>query len=117
MMGATTTDLKTAGSLQTAKAVAVVSPIDEAKDTVRATTGAAALTRYVPLLVWTIVLATLLFIPLRIISYGFLAPGDARRHVAKAFTDKPYTELIVMRPEYKMDHSPGWEWLLRAVQN
>jgi hypothetical protein len=57
----------------------------------------------------------LLFIPLKIISYGILAPGDARRHVAKAFTDKPYTDIIVMRPEYKMDHSPGWEWLLRQL--
>src|SRR5437016_7896423 len=66
---------------------------------------ATTLGRYVPLLVWAAVLITLLFIPLKIISYGFLAPGDARRHVAKAFTDKPYTEIIVMRPEYKMDHS------------
>jgi len=62
--------------------------------------------------VWAAVLATLIFIPLKIIGYGFIAPGDARRHVAKAFTDKPYTDIIVMRPEYKMDHSPGWEWLL-----
>jgi hypothetical protein len=72
--------------------------------------------RYVPLLSWAVVLITLLFIPLKIISYGFLAPGDARRHVAKAFTDKPYAEIVVMRPEYKMDHSPGWEWLLRKIQ-
>jgi hypothetical protein len=57
----------------------------------------------------------LFFISLKIISYGYLAPGDARRHVAKAFTDKPYTEIIVMRPEYKMDHSPGWEWLLTGL--
>jgi hypothetical protein len=61
------------------------------------------------------VLVTLFFIPFRIISYGFIAPGDARRHVAKAFTDKSYSEIIVMRPEYKMDHSPGWEWLLRFL--
>src|SRR3974390_879199 len=71
--------------------------------------------RYVPLLCWAVVLITLLFIPLKIISYGFLASGDARRHVAKAFTDKPYTEIIVMRPEYKMDHSPGWEWALGSL--
>src|SRR5262249_53063599 len=29
--------------------------------------------------------------------------------------DKPYTEILVMRPEYTMDHSPGWEWLLRFL--
>jgi hypothetical protein len=71
--------------------------------------------RYVPLLSWAVVLITLLLIPLKIIGYGFLAPGDARRHVAKAFTDKPYAEIIVMRPEYTMDHSPGWEWALSRL--
>ncbi len=35
--------------------------------------------------------------------------------MAKAFTDKPYTEIVVMRPDYTMDHSPGWEWLLREL--
>jgi hypothetical protein len=68
--------------------------------------------RYAPLTVWAVVILTLLFISLRIIGSGFLPGGDARRHVAKAFTEKPYTETVVMRPEYTMDHSPGWEWLL-----
>jgi len=76
---------------------------------------AVALQRYVPLAVWVLVTLTLVFISLRIIGSGFLAGGDARRHVAKAFTDKPYTEIVVMRPEYTMDHSPGWEWLLRLL--
>ncbi len=68
---------------------------------------------YVPLAVWVVVAITLFFISLKIISTGVLPAGDARRHVAKAFTAKPYTEIVVMRPEYTMDHSPGWEWLLR----
>jgi hypothetical protein len=72
--------------------------------------------RYIPLVCWVVVVTTLLLIPLRIISYGFLAPGDARRHVAKAFTNKPYTDIVVMRPEYKMDHSPGWEWVLSRLR-
>jgi hypothetical protein len=74
-----------------------------------------ALQRYAPLAVWVIVTLTLIFISLRIIGWGYLAAGDARRHVAKAFTEKPYTEIVVMRPDYSMDHSPGWEWLLRQV--
>src|SRR5262245_57425276 len=68
--------------------------------------------RYVPLAIWACVVLTLLFISLKVISFGFLPAGDARRHVAKAFTAKPYTEIIVMRPDYTLDHSPGWEWLL-----
>lgn len=71
--------------------------------------------RYIPLVSWVIVAATLLFIPLKIISYGFLPAGDARRHVAKAFTEKPNTEIMVLGPEYKVDHSPGWEGLLRFL--
>jgi hypothetical protein len=71
--------------------------------------------RYIPLCAWLIVVGTLLLIPLRIISYGFLPDGDARRHVAKAFTDRPYTDILLMRPGYTVDHSPGWEWLLRVL--
>ncbi len=71
--------------------------------------------RMLHLISWIIVAAALLFIPLKIISYGFLPAGDARRHVAKAFTNQPYTQIVVMRPEYSMDHSPGWEWLLRHL--
>lgn len=73
------------------------------------------LQRYVPLACWLIVVATLLFIPLKILSYGFIPGGDMRRHVAKAFTEKPYTQIVVLRPEYTVDHSPGWEWLLRFL--
>jgi len=71
--------------------------------------------RYVPLVAWVIVVLALLAIPMRIISYGYLPGGDARRHVAKAFTDKPYTQILVVRSEYSMDHSPGWERLLRLL--
>src|SRR5260370_1140548 len=72
--------------------------------------------QYVPLFSWAIVVVLLLLIPLKIIGYGFLPGGDARRHVAKAFTAKPYTDILVLRSEYKMDHSPGWARLLRFLQ-
>lgn len=75
-----------------------------------------SLRRYIPLTIWMIVSLTLLLVPLRIISYGFLPVGDARRHVAKAFTEKSYRDIIVMQPGYSMDHSPGWEWLLKRIQ-
>src|SRR5258708_19758492 len=68
--------------------------------------------QYVPLFSWAIVVVLLLLIPLKIIGYGFLPGGDARRHVAKAFTDKPYTDILVLRSEYKMDHTPGWDRFL-----
>lgn len=38
-----------------------------------------------------------------------------RRHVGHPFTDKPWTDIVVMRPGYTVDHSPGWEWLLKEL--
>jgi hypothetical protein len=81
-----------------------------------ATTGDSFFQRYVPLVVWIIVLATLFLIPLKILSYGFVPGGDARRHIAKAFTDKSDSQVVVLRSGFKMDHNPGWEWVLRRVE-
>jgi hypothetical protein len=77
--------------------------------------GPAVLRRYIPLACWVAVLLTALFICLKILGYGFMPSGDARRHVAKPFAHKPYSEIIIMRPEYVIDHSPGWEWFLGAL--
>ena len=46
----------------------------------------------------------------------FFLPATRVRHVAKPFANKPYSEIVVMRPEYVVDHSPGWEWLLGVLQ-
>jgi hypothetical protein len=72
----------------------------------------AALQRFVPLICWLAVLLTAGFICLKILGGGYIPPGDARRHVAKPFAGKPYSQIVVMRPQYVVDHSPGWEWLL-----
>lgn len=76
---------------------------------------AARSNRYVPLVCWAIAVIIFLLISLKILSYGFLPEGDARRHVAKALSEKSYQDIVVMRPEYKMDHSPGWDWLLHRL--
>jgi len=72
--------------------------------------------RYVPLIAVGMVLVTLLLIPLRILSYGFVPVGDARRHIAKAFTDKSDNDVIVQRPGFALDHNPGWDWVLRHLR-
>src|SRR5208282_496774 len=77
--------------------------------------GSAALQRYVPLLAWLMVVAACLGIMLKTLSYGYVPPGDARRYVAKAVTDKEYAQILVLGPTYRMDFSPGWEWLLRRL--
>jgi hypothetical protein len=75
-----------------------------------------AFQRYVPLLCWIVIVAACLFIPLKIISYAFVPGGDARRHVARATIEKDYPDIVVLRPEYKLDHSPGWDWILRHAR-
>ena len=66
----------------------------------------AALERFAPLLCWTAAVLVALFICLKILSYGFIPAGDARRHAAKPFADKPYSQIVVMRPEYVRGSQP-----------
>jgi hypothetical protein len=84
-------------------------------DAPAADTAASPLARYIPLASWLVTIVVLLFISLKIVGYGFTPGGDARRHVAQALTDRTFPEIIVMRPGYTMDHSPGWDWILKRL--
>ncbi len=77
--------------------------------------GLAALRRYVPLAAWSVVLVTILMIPLRIIQYGYLPGDDALRHAAKAVSGKPWPEILVLGPAFHFDTNWGWHWLLREI--
>jgi hypothetical protein len=77
--------------------------------------GSAVLLRWVPLLAWLMVGATCIGVFSKTLSYGYIPPGDARRYVAKAVTDKEYGQILVLGPTYYMDFSPGWESLLRRL--
>ncbi|HSM76478.1 MAG TPA: hypothetical protein VLT57_02575, partial [Bryobacteraceae bacterium] len=80
------------------------------------TAGEASLcSRYVPLCVWLIAFAALVCIPLKIASYGYLPADDALRHAAKAVTQRPWSEILVLRSDFTMDHNPGWHWVLGQV--
>ena len=76
-----------------------------------------ALRRYVPLLVWSMVLLTILCVALRIIGYGYLPPDDALRHAGKAVSGKPWKEILVMQERFSMDHNPGWHAVLGTLHN
>jgi len=68
--------------------------------------------RYVPLVAWFLVVSTLLFIPLKILSYGYLPADDALRHAAKGVCGKPWQDILVMRSDFRIDPHPGWHTLL-----
>jgi len=74
-----------------------------------------ALQRYVPLAVWAVVILVILFIPFRIIQYGYLPGDDALRHAAKAVSGKPWPEILAVGPAFQIDHNFGWHLLLRQV--
>src|SRR5579863_159380 len=71
--------------------------------------------RYISLATGAVAILTFLLISLKIVGSGYLPAGDLRRHVAQAFTDRPFTDIVVMRSSYVMDHSPGWDGLLRLL--
>ena len=73
------------------------------------------LRRYVPLLVWMVVILTLLWIPGKIVSYGYIPHDDALRHAAKAVSGKPWPEIMVMRDDFRIDPHPGWHAVLGAI--
>jgi len=74
-----------------------------------------ALRRYVPLAVWSIVILVILSIPLKIIGYGYLPGDDALRHAAKAVSGKPWTDILVLGPSFRIDTNFGWHLLLRQI--
>jgi len=73
------------------------------------------LRRYVPLLIWVIVVFTLLVIPLKIIGFGYLPADDALRAAAKAVSGKTWPQILILDDVYKIDHEYGWSLVLAKV--
>jgi hypothetical protein len=71
--------------------------------------------RYLPLAVWVMVLGTLLLVPLRIMTYGFLPGDDALRSAGKAVSGKSWPEVLVLDKVYQIDHEYGWSLLLAKL--
>jgi hypothetical protein len=49
---------------------------------------------------------------MRILGLGFLPPDDALRHAAKAVAGRPWSEILLLRPEVVVDPHPGWHAFL-----
>lgn len=73
--------------------------------------------RYIPLAVWIVVVSAIILIPLKIISYGFLPMDDALRHAAKTISGKSWQQILVMRDDFPIDPSPGWQKILEWVHD
>jgi hypothetical protein len=73
--------------------------------------------RYIPLAVWIVVVSAVIFIPLKIIGYDFLPMDDALRHAAKTVSGKSWQQILVMRDDFPIDPSPGWQKILEWVHD
>ncbi|MFA5256336.1 MAG: hypothetical protein WC419_06560 [Candidatus Omnitrophota bacterium] len=71
--------------------------------------------RIAPLIVISLCVLTVLFISLKIISYGYTPGDDALRHVAKAISGLDWDKILVIREDVKMDSHPGWHAVLAAL--
>jgi hypothetical protein len=69
----------------------------------------------IPSLARGLVVVFLALVPFRILAQGYLPGDDALRHAAKAVSGKPWSEILVLRPEVTMDSHPGWHALLGLV--
>lgn len=69
-----------------------------------------------PLLVLCAVLATVIFIPLKVTGHGYLPPDDALRHAGKVSSGKGWGDILVLRDDIKTDSHPGWHAILGGVR-
>ena len=76
-----------------------------------------SLKRYIPLAAWIIVISVIIFIPLKIMSLDFLPMDDALRHAAKTISGKSWQQILVMRDDFPIDPSPGWQKILEWVHD
>jgi hypothetical protein len=71
--------------------------------------------KYIPHLILIICLWTLIVFVFNIDSQGYVPLDDCLRHCAKAVSGKPWSEILVVRPEYAGDHNFGWHKTLETV--
>src|ERR1700722_14142314 len=67
--------------------------------------------------VWFVAVSAIFFIPLKIIKLGFMPMDDALRHVAKTVSGKAWQDILVMRGDFPIDPSPGWQKILEWVHD
>ena len=68
--------------------------------------------KYIPLLIISLAVLTIIFIPLKVIGYGYLPIDDALRHAGKVISGKDWNQILVIRDDIKMDSHPGWHAIL-----
>lgn len=62
-----------------------------------------------------IVVAALIYLPVKILSMGYLPTDDTNRHIAFSMLDKAWPDVLVQEPGFGADHNAGWHMVLRFL--
>lgn len=67
------------------------------------------------IIVLIIVLLSFVFIPLKILNFGWTPSDDALRHVAFSTIDANWTDIVIIDEKYSADHNAGWHKILKFL--
>ena len=73
--------------------------------------------RIIPIIIFFVLIAAVLYIPARVGSLGYMPGDDALRHTAKVVSGKSWDQVMVVRDDIKFDSHPGWHALLGILHN
>ena len=62
-----------------------------------------------------IVLLAFVYIPFKILGYGWAPSDDALRHVAFSTIDAEWSDIVVIDEKLVADHNPGWHAILKFL--
>lgn len=66
-------------------------------------------------LLWILIFISFVYIPLKVVNYGWLPSDDALRHAAHGVNDYKWSDVLVIREECGLDHNHGWHVILRFL--
>ena len=73
--------------------------------------------RIIPIIIFFMLIASVLYIPARVGSFGYMPIDDALRHVAKVVSGKEWDQIMVVRENIQFDSHPGWHALLGVLHH
>ena len=62
-----------------------------------------------------ILLAVFVYIPYKILSFGYRPTDDTNRHIAFSQTNQTWSDVLVIEPSLSADHNAGWHFTLRTL--
>ena len=62
-----------------------------------------------------LILGAFVFIPFKILSYGWTPSDDVNRHVAFSTLDAKWSDILIIDEKFDTDHNAGWHQVLKFL--